>query len=203
MSARTSILMVKSSRSFELTKIRHYRDKPYSRFFEASKGSAPALPTLQEWVDENFGGVINPASVAKESNEAVAVAPELESAAHIPSAVRKTSVRKSPPKKAKRPKVAPEAVPDPVLLLQTRTRTKKATNEKPRERLSLGTAPSAPQGENCDLRNVIAASLAEQTRSFDSMVASIDSTMRKSSEPLEEAFSVLARLQNRFGDDAA
>ncbi|MFD2031479.1 TraG/TraD/VirD4 family protein [Ancylobacter dichloromethanicus] len=33
MSARLSILMVKNSRSFELTKIRHYTDKPYRAFF--------------------------------------------------------------------------------------------------------------------------------------------------------------------------
>ncbi len=40
MSDRVSILMVKNSRSFELTKIRHYLDKPYRRPYEAAKGVA-------------------------------------------------------------------------------------------------------------------------------------------------------------------
>lgn len=51
MSAKKSILMVKNSRSFELTKIRHYKDKPYRRFYELAKGAPPALPVLREWKD--------------------------------------------------------------------------------------------------------------------------------------------------------
>ena len=203
MSARTSILMVKSSRSFELTKIRHYMDKPYSRFFEAAKGNPPTLSTLSEWVDEKVGDAINATPVAEESDEVDAEKPKLISTAGPLSGARKTSVRKSPQKKAKPPKVAFEAVPVPSLLPLTKTRAKKATKEKPRERLSLGTAPSAPMGENCRLEDVIAASVTAQTESFDSMVASMGHVIEKGSEPLEEAVSVLTGLRDRFGDDAA
>jgi len=60
MSARLSILMVKNSRSFELTKIRHYLDKPYRSLYERTKGAPPALPKLRTWQDEPLQGAITP-----------------------------------------------------------------------------------------------------------------------------------------------
>ena len=67
MSALVAILMVKNSRSFELMKIRHFRDQPYRRLFEIAKGSAPALPILREWQDEAIGGALAPASKAPDA----------------------------------------------------------------------------------------------------------------------------------------
>ena len=58
MSSRLSILMVKNSRSFELTKMRHYRDRPYRDLFELAKVGSPVLPRLQEWKDQPLGGAI-------------------------------------------------------------------------------------------------------------------------------------------------
>ncbi|MFY0022664.1 hypothetical protein ABTQ05_22305, partial [Acinetobacter baumannii] len=54
--------MVKNSPSFELTKIRHYLDKPYRALYEAAKGSPPSLPRLKEWQDEELSGAIAPRS---------------------------------------------------------------------------------------------------------------------------------------------
>src|SRR5208337_986880 len=56
-SARLSVLMVKNSRSFEQTKIRHYRDKPYRGFVAAARAAA-RLATLRQWADEPLVGAI-------------------------------------------------------------------------------------------------------------------------------------------------
>ena len=190
MSARTAILMVKSSRSFELTKIRHYKDKPYSRFFEAAGGNPPTLPALREWVDETLGGAINPVSSAEASDEVYAN----ESEAPALRTARKSSARKP---SAKKPQSNSRATPKPVP--EARLKIAMATPPKrpSRKELSLGDAPESA-GERCDIRDVLLASENEQRDAFEAMTTAATS---QESVGLREAVRTLATLHQRFGDD--
>ncbi|MDF2119194.1 type IV secretory system conjugative DNA transfer family protein [Roseiarcaceae bacterium H3SJ34-1] len=188
MSARLSILMVKNSRSFELTKIRHYLDKPYRQFYEKAKGSPPALPTLREWQDENLGGAINP--VLDEPTENAdgilrvrAPAPPKRGAAPTRSA-----------KKAKLP--TPAAFDLPPLTLVTRA----APSRAPRKSLSLGEAPKAPDGENCDLRDILAVATDSQNEEFNSTMRILEKAS-SASGPVSQTIGELSSLQAAFGEE--
>ncbi len=74
---------------------------------------------------------------------------------------------------------------------------------KPRKRLSLGAAPSASAGEECNLKDVISASMTVQTEGFACMSDCMDAVVQRGSEPRMQAMSVLKRLNDNFGDDAA
>jgi len=194
MSARVSILMVKNSRSFELTKIRHYRDKPYRRLFEAAKGSPPTLPALREWQDEDLGGAINPAPVGEGAEAAAETATPARTAKG--RAPRKASPeRKSAPSKRKAPQTAvPETHPAEVVL----PRSVRAP-EKRRSALSLGDEPEPPRGESCNIRDVLTASHDVQDTNFVAMIG----TARHpgTNEKLDSAVALLSHLNDAFGDD--
>ena len=195
MSARISILMVKSSRSFELTKIRHYVDKPYSRFFEAAKGKPPVLPALRNWVDETLGGAIDPTPVAEKRDRGDAGAPEVESRAPTQAGTRKSGGRKPPAKKVPaKPRATPKPVPsaEPLTIAKV-TSTKRLS----RKRLSLGDVPEGPIGECCDMRDVLMASDRAQHDAFEAMRTHAAGR----NEHLREAFDTLAALHTRFGED--
>ncbi|MCP3477916.1 type IV secretory system conjugative DNA transfer family protein (plasmid) [Bradyrhizobium sp. CCGUVB1N3] len=196
MSAKKSILMVKNSRSFELTKIRHYTDKPYRRFYELAKGAPPALPVLREWKDEPLGGAFDLATATEEATEAVPAAP-------APARPRKSPPRKTPAKKAPAGKNAgPEAVPLPAPLPIARGRVNHATSAKTAaKRLSLEQEPSAPSGESCDLRDLLAATEGEQCDGFNTMIASVAGSATEDPGKLTELTTTLIRLEESFGDD--
>jgi type IV secretion system protein VirD4 len=190
MSARLSILMVKNSRSFELTKLRHYLDKPYRVFYEKAKGSPPVLPALRNWQDEPLGGAINPApDQAKEPAEAAPATPEMNS-----PTPRKTKSRR-PPKSASNKATAterPQAPAAPLTLVARRT-------AKPESKsLSLGIAPPAPPGESCDVRNILKSTEARQDEEFSAMMSGLDTS---SGSKTREAADTLASLHRSFGDD--
>ena len=189
MSARLSILMVKNSRSFELTKIRHYLDKPYRGYFERAKGSPPVLPRLRAWQDEFLQGAINP---APEHQETKGEAP--------PSRARKPTTRRQPqraPAKTKAEPIAPEdAAP---LAFTPRRPAAPPPQPKPRKTLSLGAQPPAPRGENCDVREILAVASEEQDQGFDAMKA----LLREASDlKVRQAVETLGALHRSFGDDA-
>lgn len=198
MSAQTSILMVKNSRSFELTKIRHYQDRPYRRLYEAAKGNPPALPVLHEWQDEVLGGGINPAPTA-EVDEAVGVTEERPRA---PAAKRGVAKKEPKPKAAAKKEkasakteVPPQSLPLPALPVVS----KAGPAERPRKALSLGEAPKVPRGENCNIQDILAAAEMAQTEDFAAMTTSIGAG--RQSQKIQDAVSVLTSLETSFGDD--
>ena len=200
MSARLSILMVKNSPSFELTKIRHYLDKPYRALYEAAKGSPPSLPRLKEWQDEELSGAIAPRSDT-ETITAEEPAPPKSTAAK--KAVSQPARRKAPARRKKEPAAAgatesaprPEQEPPrPLELGPQRT-----TLRPPARTISLGAAPTPPTGENCDVREILAAATDGQDDEFDSMMK----VLRAESTPkVRAAAEALRSLNQSFGDDA-
>ncbi|WP_248307728.1 type IV secretory system conjugative DNA transfer family protein [Bosea sp. AS-1] len=137
MSSRLSILMVKNSPSFELTKIRHYQDKPYRGYFERAKGSPPVLPRLRLWQDEALQGAINPAPEQQEAQDEPATA----------SRPRKAPARRQPQRPAAKARSAPaghEEAASPALAL--RRPGAPPPKPEPRKTLSLGAQPAAPRG---------------------------------------------------------
>jgi type IV secretion system protein VirD4 len=210
MSARTAILMVKNSRSFELTKIRHYKDKPYCRFFEATKGDPAALPTLREWLDESLGGALSPdPSKAEPGGEETGTAD-----ASLRGATTKKPARKSPSKKAPAEKKPAKTVvtkgkarasdaallPAPLPSARDVGRIP-ARAQPPAKRLSLGAAPLAPPDESCDIRDLLAASEGVQKERLDDMLATVEASGSQSTGKLRKAIAVLTEIEESFGED--
>jgi len=194
MSARVSILMVKNSRSFELTKIRHYRDKPYRRFRGKAKGSPPALPTLREWQDESLGGAIDP--YPEEPREKAGGA--LSARDHVPPAKRATL--RPVAKKAKMTEKNEVAEGAAALIQPLKILHRGPPLQAPRKNLSLGEAPEAPDGENCDLRDILASAARSQDEEFDAMKRILDQAAGRSGSA-RTAIDELASLHASFGED--
>lgn len=189
MSSRLSILMVKNSPSFELTKIRHYHDKPYRAYFERAKGSPPALPRLRVWQDEPLQGAINPAPEQQEALEESAAA----------SRPRKAPARRQPQRPAAKVKSIPAAQGKAApLVLAPRRPGAAPPKPEPRMTLSLGAQPAAPPGEGCDVREILAAAAEEQDDGFKAMTA----VLREEQGPkVRAAVETLEELNRTFGDE--
>lgn len=178
MSARLSILMVKNSPSFELTKIRHYLDKPYRKLYEHSKGNPPALPKLRGWIDDQLGGAINPAGTQISGN----------------ARATKAAPRKVAPKRSR--STAASASKDP-----PRARPPKASQPVParsRKPLSMGEPPVVDVGESCSVHDILAAVAESQDEQFEDMVQTLRS---ESSEKVRRAAENLEALHRHFGDN--
>lgn len=194
MSSRLSILMVKNSRSFELTKIRHYLDKPYRTYYERIKSSPPALPKLRAWQDEALRGAINPAPEPPQEPTEAAAQP-----AATPVPARKaTAVSRRSPKSAAT-KAKPAEPPQKFAPLSFASQ-RPGTPTPPRKTLSLGAMPPAPPGENCDVRDILASAANNQEEDFTAMT-SVLAVVEASSAEIREATEVLATLHRSFGDD--
>jgi type IV secretion system protein VirD4 len=194
MSARLSVLMVKNSRSFELTKIRHYCDNPYREFAATAKARPLALPTLRLWADEPLGGAIGPQSVANDTAiEASAVA-----SAETPRA-RKSGARKAAASKA----AAPPPLPPEPAPLPARRPVARTINERkgPRKTLSLGAAPPTPPGESCNLGDVLTAVEGAQRENFSAMMSAASASSDGGDDRLRSAIGTLRSLETSFGDD--
>jgi type IV secretion system protein VirD4 len=193
MSDRVSILMVKNSRSFELTKVRHYQDRPYRRLYEAAKGNPPVFPRLREWRDEALGGAINPAlKDAASAEERPSPAPKR--AARPKPATLKSVTESKRFIAARTAAFKPPPVPVPLVI------AKAASVERtPRKPLSLGEAPVASAGESCAIGDVLAAAERAQHDDFGAMAATAGTAA--GSERLWDAIATLSQLQGRFGDD--
>jgi type IV secretion system protein VirD4 len=193
MSASLSILMVKNSRSFELKKIRHYLDKPYRSYYQRAKDTPLVPPTLRVWQDEPLGGAINPVpDLPKE-------AAEHADAVFTPKAppVQKQTQQRSSGKKAEPVKsVAPAPQQDTPLTLIPRTGAPKMA----RKSLSLGTAPPAPAGENCDVRDILASVASGQDEDFATMINVLD-TAPATGGKARQAVEALTFLHQAFGDN--
>ncbi|HEV2575488.1 MAG TPA: type IV secretory system conjugative DNA transfer family protein [Beijerinckiaceae bacterium] len=192
MSSRLSILMVKNSPSFELTKIRHYMDRPYRGYYDRTKGSPPALPRLRAWQDEVLDGAISPAPEPAQDLPIDPPAPQAAVQNRPPLARRAPSKRAS-----KADAQAPPASTPPPLALKPRSNANGQETPK-RKALSLGSVPSAPPGESCDVRAILAAAVADQNDDF----ASISDVLKTSPGPkVKEAFETLNALNRSFGDN--
>ncbi|MGR9426199.1 type IV secretory system conjugative DNA transfer family protein [Rhizobium leguminosarum] len=198
MSARLSILMVKNSPSFELTKIRHYLDKPYRALYEAAKGSPPTLPRLKAWQDEPLSGAISPRAEPEpvEAEEAASAKPETERGGPAPRRPRKPPVRRKSEAKAPIEHAPPRPdreISDPLELSPRGTAPRPAA--KP---LSLGAAPAVPPGESCDVREILAAASDDQDEEFASMIK----VLRADTGPkLRAAADTLQSLNRSFGEE--
>ena len=194
MSARVAILMVNNSRSFELTKIRHYQDQPYRRLLDETKRNPPTLPILEKWQDETLGGVLAPASAATRAadpvdEEASMKVTESESTWKAPAETsRPASKRKTKPK----PDIAPDSSP---IMVQ---KAKGPIQAKPRKALTLGAEPPVPSEDSCNVRDVLEASASAQTDVFETM-ADVTSGLRGNDVRL--AANALRELQQAFGDN--
>jgi type IV secretion system protein VirD4 len=194
MSARLSILMVKNSRSFELTKIRHYADKPYRAFYEKAKTTPPVLPALRVWQDEALGGAINQApDQPKEPTEEPVAAATIEAAT-----MRKPRARRPPGRKTESPKPSKvtQAADAPLTLIARPEPPKPA-----RKALSLGAAPPAPAGESCDVREMLASATKSQDEDFAAMTRVLDTASGASCDNVRKAAETLAALHHCFGND--
>ncbi|WP_131120257.1 type IV secretory system conjugative DNA transfer family protein [Lichenihabitans psoromatis] len=188
-SARVAILMVKNSRSFQLTKIRHYRDQPYRRRFEVAKGTPPALPALPGWEDETLGGALAPIKPAEDGSKAASALGPAKAA------------RKSPARKPKAAKKTPttrersESELDPLSVLISKP---PPTLSKRTKALSLGSAPPVPREENCNIRDVLDSSEQAQGEQFAIVLAT---TLGGIHDPdVSIATETLRNLQAGFGD---
>lgn len=185
MSERLSVLIVKSSRSFELGKIRHYRDKPFRRLFEAAKGSPPKLPSLRKWQDEVLGGVLSPTPTVQDTdyNDELSATPRPES----------DRVDEDPTGRA-----------IPPMSHETMSRSvdgsskvhKAAALRRP---ISLGVEPPA-QGENCRIGDVLAAAEHLKDEDFAAMMMPVSSSP---AALLQIASSTLSGLNESFGDNVS
>ena len=193
----SAILMVKNSRSFELTKIRHFRDRPYRGFYKTSKGRPPKLPVLRKWVDNQ------PMSATPES------APLLSTAVESPEADVATIQKQSEtldklPKTTSAKSAIPTARPasrDAVMAISGLKNIKAQTVKPPRKKLALAIASLGTAGENCDLREVLDVAEAIQKEDFDHMNDALPFLPGKAPKELDQAQQLLTALQNKFGDD--
>ena len=187
MSDRLSILMVKNSPSFQLTKIRHYLDRPYRAYCERSKGAPPGLPGLKPWRDEPLGGAIDPGTnVGRKANkdpvERRQKIDSVESQAPIQGPVRSDQGAVKPVagaalSAAKRSETSPRA---------------------PARTLSLGDSPADLVEENCDVRAILAAAIEAQDDEFAAMRNVLQKTQAPSSAQAEDALNTLHRS---FGEE--
>lgn len=201
MSARVAVLMVKNSRSFELTKIRHYLDRPYRKLFDATSGEPPALPALREWRDEALGGAFSPTAI-----DAEPTAPLARSRHSTPSAEpaiiegpRKSPSRAPKPRKVgggRSAKAAPGPPPSPAPAL---VEPRSEASQQARKPLTFGVSPPAPRGESCNIRDVLIASDGLQAETFLEMIEITKGP--PASRELDSAMAILSRLNEGFGDD--
>jgi len=189
MSARLSILMVKNSPSFELTKIRHYLDKPYRSYYERAKGTPPDLPRLRAWQDEALQGAINPAPDPPHETPQPTAPPASARA-------QKSTPRRTAPKPAAKGKTTLSQTPAPLTLPPRRMPA--PPTEPTRKALSLGAQPHAPPGENCDVREILAAAVADQGDDFGIMM---DVLKRAPGPKVQDAVETLNALHQSFGKD--
>jgi len=212
MSARVAILMVKNSRSFQLTKIRHYEDQPYRKLFEAAKGRPPALPTLRAWEDGTLGGALAPVPAGKKADDAG------EGQAPIPTSPRRstrrdraepltgsarssnaTGSRNSAAEEKASRKRQPSEDQAGSVAAESALRKPGAALPKPKKALSLGAEPIAPRGESCNIRDVLDASEQAQNGEFAAMAAVVSA--QDAGPDLRGVADTLRRLQVQFGDD--
>jgi type IV secretion system protein VirD4 len=197
MSARLSILMVKNSPSFELTKIRHYLDKPYRALYEAAKGSPPTLPRLKAWQDEPLSGAIAPRAEPgpDEVGQSAPAKAEADRGGPAPRRPRKPPVRRKSEAKApvEHAPLRPDRETSEPLELSPRGIAPRPA-AKP---LSLGAAPAVPPGESCDVREILAAASDDQDEEFASMMK----VLRADAGPkVRAAADALQSLNRSFGE---
>lgn len=203
MSERTAILMVRNSRSFEIGKIRHYADRPYSRIYKAYKGKVPPLPALRVWTDTPIatpGATATPLpspAPAAVSQAQPAPSPAAAPVPSPPAKPAKTPLRLAPKKAAAAPPVVNPAPAPPAVAAPS-------PPARPKPALKLGAAPKAADAEICDIR-ALAQTLSESgDESFKAMTDVL------SEAPLPEAkkqrvaadLAVLDDLHASFGETA-
>jgi len=187
MSDRLSILMVKNSPSFQLTKIRHYLDRPYRAYCERSKGAPPGLPGLKPWRDEPLGGAINPGTNAgrKAKKDPVERRQKID------------SMESQPP--IREPVRSDQGAVKPVAGAALSAAKRSETSPRaPARTLSFGDSPADLVEENCDVRAILAATIEAQDEDFAAVRTVLQKTQGPSSAQAEDALNTLHRS---FGEE--
>ena len=180
--------MVKNSRSFELTKIRHYCDRPYRDLFELAKVGPPVLPVLKEWKDESLGGAIGSTPRGPECSGGDFGGATDKSSRSEPA--RKTPEKTAQARKTQKSPRATDSSGPPAARFPISKPTSKP--------LSLGEPPPAPKGETCDVRSILASA---ETAQSDEFAAMIDALGKASEGRVREALDTLTSLHASFGDE--
>ena len=95
-----------------------------------------------------------------------------------------------------KPATRPMSPPPPELA--PLTLVSRSTPPQPRKTLSLGAAPAAPPGENCDVRDILASAVTGQDESFAVMM----SVLRAAPDTkVHQAIETLTSLHRSFGGD--
>ena len=192
MSPRRAILMVKNSRSFELTKIRHYRDQPYRSLYKAASDRPPDLPQLRVWTDETLGGIFSPAPIKDDAlNEGEQ--PASRSRGRRKSA-EEPGARREAPRKTRTSVSSKNSVPAAPPLATSASRP---TGK--RRSLTLGDAPAAPPGETCNIRDALAAADEIAAGAFEDMLSTVPTNREDLS--VRAATDTLRQMRAQFGDD--
>jgi type IV secretion system protein VirD4 len=193
MPATRSILMVKNSRSFELTKIRHYKDKPY-RILLMAAGSALALPALNGWREEPLGGGFDALLPLTKAERAESTERSVQARKPVKSSGRKVYAKL----------VASVPIESEPLIVPAKPSARKAgsarTERSSAKRLSLGETPARPIGENCNLDDLLVAAEAAQKEGFAHMIGAAHRT-KSTSTDLPNATAILEILENSFGEE--
>ncbi len=188
MSAQIAILMVKNSRSFEVTKIRHYREQPFRRLLKASLGGTPLLPSLSVWRDQRIDIVISKVDtfVADTGNKALGQEQIWHSnlGKNQLKPVTSTSTANGSRRVALTDQLAMQSpVHRPPL----------------RKKLMLGADAARSIHENCNLRDVLAASESLQNEEFHEMISGL--AVINADEQLRNVETVLTHMQDNFGEN--
>ena len=185
MSARHAILMVRNSPSFELTKIRHYLDKPFVKFHQAVQ-DPPRLPLLRTWIDEPLGGAFgmsDKTAAAKDKNK------------NAKGRTASTNSGKDNHTIADSSPVVEPALSAAIAMAQPMQSASAPNTNK----LKLGDAPER-SGESCDVRAMLAATQNEQAGLFKDMINVLGADHMQKQEIIDTK-RILADLQSEFGDD--
>jgi type IV secretion system protein VirD4 len=127
------------------------------------------------------------------------VAPDEEVAAAPPRIGGKKSPRPKAAPKQERASATPNTAPTPAPVPVPSIVAKVGPEDRPRKRLSLGNEPTPPRGENCNIKDVLAAAEDVQRDGFDEMAASLHAVTMK--PKLRDALWELNALQEGFGDN--
>ncbi|MBX9909309.1 MAG: type IV secretory system conjugative DNA transfer family protein [Beijerinckiaceae bacterium] len=196
MSAQIAILMVKNSRSFEVTKIRHYRDQPYRRLLKVSLGGTPVLPSLPAWRDGEIGTISSAASgpvASAVSKVDVQERPARENGGEaLPSHLHSASLHSLIT--GSKPMLTPDT-------LSTQSAIVPTHGEIPRKKLTLGNEVTKLRQEICNLRDVLAASEEIQHGEFSEMMTGF--AYSSNNEKLRSVQAILTKIQYEFGDDTS
>lgn len=185
MSARTAILMVKNSRSFEVAKIRHYRDQPYRRI-QRSRTNAPILPALAVWKEDTAGEPMGPKRTASQGEQQNLPASNIEPIM--------TKADYQPASMSSEHSISVDGMLDPAI------HGSQSAQMRARKDLSLGKQNSHLMSESCNLRHLLSATEIAQAENFGAVINNLCGSISHEAE-FSNARSIITQIEENFGND--